>query len=98
MVFFFFCMGMAEAHIIETVALSRAREGLYILGNASNLSSRSEMWRSVISQLEEDNSVGDAFPVRCHRHQEAVEYISRPGHLPRIAPDGKSHPVVVFLS
>ncbi|KAI0930201.1 hypothetical protein AcV5_006978 [Taiwanofungus camphoratus] len=81
-------IGFLRSNNRVNVALSRAREGLYILGNASNLSSRSEMWRSVISQLEEDNSVGDAFPVRCHRHQEAVEYISRPGHLPRIAPDG----------
>ncbi|KZT72216.1 P-loop containing nucleoside triphosphate hydrolase protein [Daedalea quercina L-15889] len=70
------------------VALSRAREGLYILGNASDLRSRSKMWQDVISELEERSCVGDAFPIRCQRHPERVQHISKAGQLPRIAPDG----------
>ncbi|KAH9931167.1 P-loop containing nucleoside triphosphate hydrolase protein [Epithele typhae] len=56
------------------VALSRAREGMYILGNASNLSSRSDMWHTIIDELRQRDCLGEAFPV--------------PGQLPRIAPDG----------
>jgi len=70
------------------VALSRAREGLYILGNATDLKSKSSMWQNVISELEQRGCVGDAFPVRCHRHPERMEYISKAGQLARISPDG----------
>jgi hypothetical protein len=71
-----------------TVALSRAREGLFILGNAPNLASRSHMWRSVIDELEQNDAVGAAFPVVCQRHPDIIEYVSEPGRLPRLAPDG----------
>ncbi|KAG8218136.1 P-loop containing nucleoside triphosphate hydrolase protein [Butyriboletus roseoflavus] len=72
----------------SAVALSRAREGLYIFGNADNLSSRSRMWRSIIEELDAQDALGKGLPVACHRHPERVEYISRPGQLSRIAPDG----------
>lgn len=71
-----------------TVAVSRAKEGLFILGNAENLASRSEMWRSIVEELENNECLGDALPIACPNHPEAVEYISQPGKLPRIAPDG----------
>jgi hypothetical protein len=48
------------------------------------------MWRSVVDELQNEHAVGDAFPVVCHQHPEAIEYVSKPGVLPRIAPDGKS--------
>lgn len=46
------------------------------------------MWRSVIAELEQEGHIGDAFPVACHRHPDAIQYISEPGTLPRFAPDG----------
>ena len=70
------------------MALSRAREGLFIFGNADNLSSRSKMWRSIIEELEGIDCLGPALPVACHRHPSVVEYVSKPGILPQIAPDG----------
>ncbi|KAH0839427.1 hypothetical protein J3R83DRAFT_202 [Lanmaoa asiatica] len=72
----------------SAVALSRAREGLYIFGNADNLSSRSRMWRSIIEELDAQDGLGPGLPVACHRHRNKVEYVSRPGQLSRIAPDG----------
>lgn len=71
------------------VALSRAKEGLYILGNAAQLASKSRMWRGVIEQLEAVESIGTAFPIACQRHPTAVEYVSLPGQLPQFAPDGE---------
>nr|GAT43007.1 predicted protein [Mycena chlorophos] len=70
------------------VALSRAKEGMFILGNAAQLSTRSNMWRSVIEQLESVDCVGDAFPVSCHRHPETVHFVSEPDKIPLFAPDG----------
>ncbi|KAH9951524.1 P-loop containing nucleoside triphosphate hydrolase protein [Amylocystis lapponica] len=67
-------IGFLRSNNRVNVALSRAREGL------------SDMWRSVMEELESKDSVGDAFPVQCNRHQDVVEHVSKPGQLPGIAP------------
>ncbi|EMD37515.1 hypothetical protein CERSUDRAFT_114154 [Gelatoporia subvermispora B] len=81
-------IGFLRSDNRTNVALSRAREGLYIFGNAADLCARSKMWRTVIDQLTQTDCVGDALPVRCDRHPETVEMISKPGQLSRVAPDG----------
>ncbi|KAJ3544380.1 hypothetical protein NM688_g5751 [Phlebia brevispora] len=81
-------VGFLKSENRTNVALSRAREGLFILGNAKDLASRSKMWRTVINLLEKDDGVGNGFPIICHRHPEDVQCVSKPGQLPRIAPDG----------
>lgn len=84
------------------VALSRAREGLYIFGHAQNLSSRSGMWGKIIEELEGKGLVGSALPIVCHRHSDVAKYVSEPGQLPQIAPDGsfcrKALPVMILTS
>ncbi|KAL0951932.1 hypothetical protein HGRIS_008585 [Hohenbuehelia grisea] len=81
-------IGFLKSDNRVNVALSRAKEGLYILGNASLLSERSRMWKSVIDQLEEANALGTALPVACARHPEKKNLVSEPGQLPSLAPDG----------
>ncbi|GJE94480.1 P-loop containing nucleoside triphosphate hydrolase protein [Phanerochaete sordida] len=81
-------VGFLKSENRTNVALSRAREGLYILGNARDLRLRSPMWRSILSILDEGDCVGDHLPIACQRHQDQLERISKPGQLPRIAPDG----------
>jgi len=71
------------------VALSRAKEGLFILGNAVQLAEKSPLWRHVIKELEEQDCLGEAFPIACHRHPESTTYISAPGKLSEVAPDGE---------
>jgi hypothetical protein len=75
------------------VALSRAREGLFIFGNAANLSSRSRMWHHIIEELETNEALGPGLPIACHLHPETLEYVSVPGQLPQIAPDGVYEPL-----
>ncbi|KAG1731512.1 uncharacterized protein EDB91DRAFT_1154350 [Suillus paluster] len=81
-------IGFLKSENRTNVALSRAREGLFIFGNAANLSSRSRMWQHIIEELERDEALGPALPIACHRHQDTLEYVSKPGQLPQIAPDG----------
>lgn len=81
-----------------TVALSRAREGLYIFGNARDLSLSSRMWKEVIAQLKEKTCVGSTLPIVCYRHPDDVHEISRPGEIPRISPDGKASVIVHYLT
>ncbi|KZV95021.1 P-loop containing nucleoside triphosphate hydrolase protein [Exidia glandulosa HHB12029] len=71
------------------VALSRARHGLYIFGNAGNLASHSRLWASVVGKLQANDSIGTSIPFICPRHQDVgVRYASKPGDIPFMAPDG----------
>lgn len=72
------------------MALSRAREGLYILGNADDLTAKSKMWKGVVAELERHDQIGEAFPIGCQRHPDRVFRVSSPGQLPLLAPDGES--------
>ncbi|KAH9032058.1 AAA domain-containing protein [Lactarius pseudohatsudake] len=69
------------------VALSRAKHGLYILGNASNLR-KNETWRTVLDEMENEDQICRGFPIVCPRHPEAEQLISKPGQLPTHAPEG----------
>jgi len=46
------------------------------------------MWRSIIEELEANGNIGPALPISCYRHQDTKEFVSEPGKLPQIAPDG----------
>jgi hypothetical protein len=60
------------------------------------------MWGKIIEELEEKDLVGPALPIVCHRHPNEVKYVSEPGQLPQIAPDGlfcrKAFPVIILTS
>lgn len=71
------------------VALSRAKEGLFVLGNAPQMAAKSDMWHDVITNLEQVDCVGPALPIACHQHPDTVEWVSKPGTLAKFAPDGK---------
>ncbi|KAI0294249.1 P-loop containing nucleoside triphosphate hydrolase protein, partial [Multifurca ochricompacta] len=69
------------------VALSRAKHGLYILGNASNLR-KNATWKVILDEMEDEDQIGYALPIVCPRHPLAVHSISKPGELPTFAPEG----------
>ena len=48
-------------------ALSRARHGLYIVGNANLLGAESKLWESVLRTLKRDDAVGDFLPLLATR-------------------------------
>ncbi|TDL21593.1 hypothetical protein BD410DRAFT_297523 [Rickenella mellea] len=73
------------------VALSRAKHGLYILGNAWDLARNrnpNSIWASIIEQLRVEDAIGDAFTIQCSRHPDETRQFSKPGELPRLSPDG----------
>ncbi|KAI0294246.1 hypothetical protein B0F90DRAFT_1758208 [Multifurca ochricompacta] len=69
------------------VALSRAKHGLYILGNASNLRGN-QTWRTILDEMENEGHIGNAIPIVCSRHPSVVQSISKLGELPTLAPEG----------
>ena len=82
-------IGFLKSRNRTNVALSRARHGLYIMGNANDLASKSSMWKTVIDVLDEQGSLGSAFPISCWNHPDERHDVSAPGMLPQFAPDGK---------
>lgn len=57
------------------VALSRARNGLYILGNMHLLASTSPVWAHIKQVLMEHGQVGEELPVSCNVHRQFVRKV-----------------------
>lgn len=70
------------------VAISRAKHGMYILGNAEQLASASPMWATIVKELSDHDAIGPGFPIACDNHDYA-QIINEPGMLPLVSPDGK---------
>ncbi|KIH93411.1 nf-x1 finger and helicase domain containing protein [Sporothrix brasiliensis 5110] len=69
------------------VLLSRARHGMYIIGNGDTCTGI-PMWRDVMSALQCDNNMGPELPLQCPRHPERTFLASLPDHFVQFAPDG----------
>lgn len=85
------------------VALTRARHGLFILGDAALLDSwcngrkgrgkpGAEMWTSVLATLEHGGSIGDALPLVCQRHPNQVTMVREAGDFVGVSDGGCTLP------
>ena len=69
------------------VLLSRARHGMYIIGN-SDTSRPVPMWAEVLSILERSDNIGPTLALCCPRHEETPIEVSVPDDFARLAPEG----------
>ena len=69
------------------VLLSRARHGMYIIGN-SDTSRPVPMWAEVLSMLERSNNIGPSLALCCPRHKDTPIEVSVPDDFARLAPEG----------
>ncbi|KAG4066118.1 hypothetical protein HA402_010320 [Bradysia odoriphaga] len=70
------------------VALSRAKQGLYIVGNMDCLvNSPSNTWKKISEELQEQESIGSVLKIRCQNHQEMIE-INSPDEFQKKSPEG----------
>ena len=60
------------------VALSRAKMGMYIIGNMSDLSKASNMWTSIKNQLIQTNQTGPQLVLQCPFHPESKLNVTKP--------------------
>ena len=70
------------------VALSRARNALYIIGNMDQLSNGSELWQNIRETLTENKSIGDSLPLRCVNHPEKIFKVVHGDDFGKYAPEG----------
>lgn len=74
------------------VLLSRAREGLIVIGNMDSLCNCSskigrELWTNVRQVLDKQNSIYNYFPALCQNHKTLTE-IRKPEEFSILTPDG----------
>lgn len=70
------------------VALSRAREGLYIMGNMSMLCQASQIWPKIKTVLVDQNSLGRSLRLRCQIHTRNVTEITVPEDFENVSEGG----------
>ena len=61
-------IGFDEKENRICLSLSRAKVGLFVIGNFTLLASKSNVWNSVVKFAEESNSFSDFLPLFCQSH------------------------------
>ena len=73
------------------VLLSRARDGLILIGNSQTfLHSRKggALWKRFFTLLEKGQYVYQGFPAKCERHSEHAVLLKRASDFDNLCPDG----------
>ncbi|KAF8552897.1 hypothetical protein OG21DRAFT_1415208 [Imleria badia] len=73
------------------VLLSRARDGLILIGNSQtflNSKKGGALWRQFFTLLDNAQYVYQGFPVKCERHPERVVLLKRASDFDNLCPDG----------
>jgi hypothetical protein len=68
------------------VLLSRAKHGMYIIGN-SDTYHNVPMWEEVISMLSANGRIGKSFELKCSRHPDTPIRVSQPDHFLIFSPE-----------
>jgi superfamily I DNA and/or RNA helicase len=84
-------IGFLKSSNRSNVLLSRAREGMFLIGNAELMAKRSkDMWAPVIDILRKRNppQIGSGIPIICNKHPNYKNSINKPELFSQISPDG----------
>ncbi|KAJ3374571.1 hypothetical protein GGF31_007349 [Allomyces arbusculus] len=81
-------IGFLKTENRVNVMLSRARLGMYLVGNADMMRKHSPMWTKVLALMEKQELVGPALPLYCQQHPDDVRWAATPDELRRCSPDG----------
>jgi hypothetical protein len=73
------------------VLLSRARDGLIMIGNSDtfmNARKGKEVWRRLFDLLKGQDHIYEGFPVKCEKHPSRAALLSLPEQFESECPDG----------
>lgn len=73
------------------VLLSRARNGLIMIGNAdtfTNARRGSELWTKFFGLLKRDRHIYEGFPIKCERHPDRMSLLREAIDFDMKTPDG----------
>lgn len=57
------------------VALSRAREGLYVMGNIDDLVVKNNIWPKIKQVLVGEDAIGETLQLQCQIHPEEITQV-----------------------
>ena len=80
-------IGFLQIHNRVCVALSRARKGLYVIGNMDQMADASSLWNGIVKQLKSAGQLVDALPLACQNHPDNVVLASKAEDFGNV-PDG----------
>ncbi|KAF9159201.1 hypothetical protein DFQ26_006819 [Actinomortierella ambigua] len=82
-------IGFLKSPNRTNVLLSRARHGMYLIGNARLMDqSKNGLWPNIVAEMEQTSRVGDGFPLRCRNHPETEFLACMPDDFETHAPGG----------
>lgn len=70
------------------VALSRAKHGLYIIGNMDLLSESCDFWKKIQEDLSKAGSVGKSLTLKCENHPDQLSTVSSGKDFYTKSPEG----------
>ncbi|KAG9069954.1 NFX1-type zinc finger-containing protein 1 [Linnemannia hyalina] len=82
------------------VGLSRAKKGMYILGNAQLLKDQSKLWNTIIMSLmhqSHDFKIGNRIKLQCPRHPEMISLVGLEAEFDQVQEGGCSKPCGVTV-
>ncbi|WPB08494.1 uncharacterized protein RHO25_013160 [Cercospora beticola] len=68
------------------VLLSRAKHGMYILGNSATASSV-PMWQRILEIFRTEGNIGTVLELSCPRHPDTAMQVTEPEDFSRVAPE-----------
>lgn len=77
---------LKDSHRVN-VALSRAKKGLYCIGNFYCLAEKSSLWEKLITYLTREKAFGDALEIYCQNHIESKTLVKSKDDF-KAAPEG----------
>ena len=80
------------------VALSRARKGFYIIGNATLLAHNSGLWRNIFADMQERGSMGRELRLSCQNHPKNTILASTAEDFENAPEGGCSKPCEIKLT
>ena len=80
------------------VALSRAKKGLFVIGNLKQIATKSSLWKRILRTAIKERVTGVSLKLVCVNHKEHVTYVSSHEDFERYVPEGGcSQPCGVVL-
>ncbi|PWN39120.1 P-loop containing nucleoside triphosphate hydrolase protein [Ceraceosorus guamensis] len=80
--------GFVKSTNRANVALSRARDAMIVMGNATQMAVQSQFWATVVQKFENTGSILTGLPLRCVSHPDEDYLAADPEQIAHWAPDG----------
>lgn len=80
------------------VALSRARKGLFAVGNFELMAESGSLWKNITSTLHSMGAIGTALILQCQRHRERMTSVSCASDFHKVPEGGCNLPCNARLS